>query len=114
MMRVGARRTPARTCSSLEELAQPTRAAGLGDRHRHGRREDSGGSRARALHQDGLDALISHRLGLLPYALYAFFSSTSAHLTASSGFMPLIAWAYMSTRMYLTSASDAFRLGGPG
>jgi len=26
----------------------------------------------------------------------------------------LMAWAYMSTRMYLTSASDAFRLGGPG
>src|SRR4029450_12125860 len=28
--------------------------------------------------------------------------------------MPLMAWAYMSTMMYLTSASDAFRLGGPG
>ena len=29
-------------------------------------------------------------------------------------FMPLMAWAYMSTMMYFTSASDAFRLGGPG
>src|SRR4029453_15437095 len=49
-----------------------------------------------------------------PAYAYAFFSSTSAHFTASSGFMPLMAWAYMSTRMYLTRVSDPLGRGAPG
>src|SRR5439155_2644271 len=85
---------------ALEEAAEPARAASL--RHRHHDGDGNGGRRT---------GVFRH---LRCSYSWAFFSSPSAHLAASSGFMPLIAWAYMSTRMYLTRASDACRLGGPG
>jgi hypothetical protein len=44
---------------------------------------------------------------------YIFTSSSWAHLTASSAGMPCTALAYMSTMMYLVTASAAARLGGP-
>src|SRR3989442_11683094 len=95
-------------------MAEPTRAAELRHRHHDGS-GDRGRPRRRALCQDVLDALVGHGLPRpRPAYAYAFFSSLSAHFTPSSGFMPLMAWAYMSTRMYLTRASDAFRLGVPG
>src|SRR5205823_6830617 len=77
----------------LEEAAEPARTASL--RHRHPDGDGNGGR--------GRTRTFRHRR--CSYA-YAFFSSPSAHFAASSGFMPLMAWAYMSTRMYLTRASD--------
>src|SRR5262249_6384897 len=98
---------------ALQQLTEPARAARSRFRH-----HDRGGNRrragARALGQHRLDSLLRHgsaRCRRAAYA-YAFFSSLSAHFAASSAFMPLIACAYMSTRMYLTSASDALRFGG--
>src|SRR5262249_2844609 len=100
---------------ALQEMTHALGTAELGDRHHDDGHRDRRGALRRALGQDGLDALISHRcLSREPVYAYAFFSSASAHFAASSGFIPLIACAYMSTRMYFTSASLALRLGCPG
>src|SRR5207253_11273025 len=97
----GCEQNPRQDVLSLEKPAQPARTASL--RHRHHDGDGNGGG--------GRTRMFRHLR--CSYA-YAFFSSPSAHLAASSGFMPLMAWAYMSTRMYLTRASEAFRLGWPG
>src|SRR2546430_2506668 len=99
--RAGASRTPARMCSRSRSRPSPLgrRASGTATTTETGTAEAPGLTRS--------------AISCSSYA-YAFFSSPSAHLAASSGFMPLMAWAYISTRMYLTRTSEAFRLGWPG